>query len=141
MGLADCLSRFPIENMENEQPIDDELMVLTVECHTSVSHDKICRATSEDDKMTILKQVIAKGWPAERSDVPFVVLQYWEFRDELATYNGVVYRGERAWIPKILRKETLKVIHSSHAGNQRSTSRSRPHRVRTLSKQTTAMLK
>lgn len=45
-GLADCLSRFQVENLENELPIDGDLMLLTGECHTSVMYDKIYNKTN-----------------------------------------------------------------------------------------------
>ena len=39
---------------------------------------------------------------------------YWPFRDELNVQNGVLYRGQCIIIPKALRAELLKCIHSSH---------------------------
>lgn len=43
-------------------------------------------------------------------------MAYWDYRDELSTYNGSIYRGERTVIPKELRATTLKIIHNSHLG-------------------------
>ncbi|XP_060080243.1 uncharacterized protein LOC132559627 [Ylistrum balloti] len=91
-------------------------MVLTVEALSCGNHDTIAKATREDNQFKVLKQVICQGWPQDKGDVPFEALPFWDYRDELSTYNGVVYRGERVCIPTDLRAATLKTIHSSHLG-------------------------
>lgn len=115
VGLADCLSRLPLEGAIN-QSIDDELMVLTVDTLSCSNHEKIAQATKKDEQFQILKQVISTGWPKMKGGLPVEVMPFWDYRDELAVYNGVIYRGEKVCIPADLRQETLKVIHNSHLG-------------------------
>lgn len=73
----------------------------------------IAEATKRDDQLQMLK-VISDVWPDRRADAPIEVLQFRDFRNELSTYNGVIYRGERTVIPLELRSSTLKTIHNTH---------------------------
>jgi len=115
MGLADCLSRMPLS--ENaEQTMDDELMVLVAETLSCTNHDSIAKATAEDEQLQIVEQCVMKGWPETRNEVADEAKPFWEFRDELSVYNGVLYRGQRVCIPMSLRAETLKAIHKAHLG-------------------------
>ena len=115
MGLADCLSRLPLNEI-GSKVIDDELMVLRIDTLSCSNHEQIMQATLKDKQFQILKKVISDGWPAAKSEVPPEAMSFWDYRDELAVYNGVIYRGERVCIPAEMRAETLKLIHNSHLG-------------------------
>lgn len=95
MGLADCLSGLPLKET-GEMTIDDGI---------------IAEATHKDELLKILKQVISRGWPENRGDVPLEALPFWDYQE--STYNVVVYRGEKTCIHVLveLRLDTLKVIH------------------------------
>jgi hypothetical protein len=43
--------------------------------------------------------MIWRVWPESRHNVPPQAVSYWDDRDELSTYNGVVYSGEQTCIP------------------------------------------
>ena len=115
MGLADCLSRLPLSE-SGKQTMDDELMVLVTETLSCTSHDKIANATANDEQLQIVKQIVIAGWPETRNEVQDEAKPFWEYRDELSVYNGVLYRGQRVCIPVSLRAETLKAIHKAHLG-------------------------
>ena len=66
--------------------------------------------------MTALKQTILQGWPEERSHLPPLVHPYFAMRDELAVYDGIVFRGERVVVPASQRSILKERIHSSHLG-------------------------
>ncbi|KAH3774203.1 hypothetical protein DPMN_175578 [Dreissena polymorpha] len=55
MGLADCLSRMPL-NEEEKQTKDDELMVLVVGTFACTNHEKIANATAGDEQLQIVKK-------------------------------------------------------------------------------------
>ena len=40
-----------------------------------------------------------KDWPSEKSELPELIKPYWDIRDELSTYNGLVYKGLQLVIP------------------------------------------
>ncbi len=58
-----------------------------------------------------------KGWPADKNDSPLNIREYWPYRDELATENGLTYRGTCLIIPTKLRPEMVVRAHRSHLGN------------------------
>ena len=85
---------------------------------TSFRFRQIAQHTGTDDVLQELKTVILDGWPDFKEDTPLAVRDYWPFRDELHVQNGVLYRGQCIIIPKALRAELLKRIHSSHIGGE-----------------------
>ena len=91
LGLADWLSRFPAE--QGSRLLDDELMVCKVECIGYNKHDEWVTATRNDESLSATRKLIINGWPGEKSELPGLVKPYWDIRDELSTYNGLVYRG------------------------------------------------
>ena len=50
-------------------------------------------------------------------------MPYWNIRDELSTYNGIVFTGERIIIPESLRADILEILHKSHSGIVRTKQR------------------
>ena len=60
--------------------------------------------------------MIIEGWPEERSQLPSDMKPYWDFRDELSVYDGIIFKGERVVIPKDMQSEILHMIHYSHQG-------------------------
>ena len=56
------------------------------------------------------------GWPETKEDVPNNIHQYWNIRDELTVQDGVIYKGMKAVIPTILRKQMIAKAHKSHLG-------------------------
>ena len=53
------------------------------------------------------------------------VREYWPYRDELNTQNGIVYRGTRIIIPASMRREMTARAHRSHLGIQYTTTSAR----------------
>ena len=45
------------------------------------------------------------GWPAERRQAPPCICEYWNIRDEISAYDGILYRGERIIVPATLRSD------------------------------------
>ena len=125
IGLADCLSRLSQDGEPDDIQMDKELMVCKTDTLAFRWHDKIERATREDAELTTLKETIFNGWPDDRAKAPAVTLPYWSFRDQLSTYNGILYKGERIIIPQSLRQELLQVLHKSHTGIVKTKQRAR----------------
>ena len=124
IGLADCLSRLP--QASTEDPImDEELMICKVDSLAYNWHNEIEGATRNDADLTVLKRVIFHGWPESKGDVPLQVQPYWNARDQLTTYNGIIYNGERIVIPQAKRAELLKSLHRAHTGIVKTKQRAR----------------
>ena len=86
-------------------------------------HEKIANGTKHDKHLQIVMRFIMYGWPNCRANVPLAKLPYWNYRDELSLYDGVIFRGKRICIPKKIRSMMLKIIHSSHSGMVRGKQR------------------
>ena len=114
LGLADCLSR--LHQGPSEALMDDEMMVCPVDTVVCSQHSKFVEATKEDDELQQLRRVILTGWPKSKQKVPPAVSPYWDFRDELSTYNDLLFRGNRVIVPKSLQGEMVKLLHQSHMG-------------------------
>ena len=50
--------------------------------------------------------------------VPDDVKPFFCVRDEMAVYDGLIFKGERIVVPKSLRSTMKKEIHSSHIGRE-----------------------
>ena len=67
-------------------------------------------------KMKTLKCIIERGWPETKKETSGVMTHYFDMRDELAVTDGLVLRGERLVIPRKMRTQIKKDLHSSHIG-------------------------
>lgn len=85
---------------------------------TAFRFRQIVQHTETDDVLQELASVILSGWPDFKEDTPLAVREYWPFRDELSVQDGVLYRGQCVVIPKAMRSELLKRIHTSHIGGE-----------------------
>ena len=52
-------------------------------------------------------------------------LWYWNYRDEISTYDGIMFKGENVIVPKTMQREMLEIIHSSHLGMKKCKRRAR----------------
>ena len=81
---------------------------------------EIQQATSEDEILKDVINIIVKGWPAKKNDLHLNLHPYFHIRDELATQDGIVFTGPRAAIPANLRKKIREKLHVAHTGIQSS---------------------
>ena len=139
--LADMLSRAPSTRrkpsaMTSEQVfqssvekiIAEEVEAVDPRVHVNVSDtrvDEIRRSTASDATLQELMALVARGWPDERSRVPPSLKIYWAFRDLIATHNGILYKGECMFIPRVMQREMLTRLHSSHQGIEATLRRAR----------------
>ena len=61
---------------------------------------------------------MAHGWPSNKSQVPTALGHYYPLRDELAVYNGVVYKSHKVLIHIKLQSTMLKKLHHGHQGDE-----------------------
>ena len=65
--------------------------------------EEIRQETRADESMQVLTKVILQGWPDDmKSSVPPIALPYFNQRDELMVQNGLIFRGERVVVRKML---------------------------------------
>ena len=107
--FADTLSRAYL----NETIINTELLDINLveEVISDVQLERFATATKGDEVLSILQKVIVEGWPETRNQAPARVREYWNFRDELSVAKGLVLKGTKIVVPKVLRSEMLERIH------------------------------
>ena len=59
---------------------------------------------------------ILQGWPDDKNQVPQPLQAYWNYRDELAVQNDLIYKGAQVMIPHSMQAEMLHKIHANHFG-------------------------
>lgn len=89
----------------------------------SVTWDMVRVATSSDPCMLALMQMIEDGFPEERTAVPTELRPYYQFREGLASFDGVILYHDRIVIPPSLRGQVLQALHSAHQGVSQMCSR------------------
>ena len=67
-------------------------------------------------ELSVLLTVVLEGWPDTKAQVKPAAREYWNYRDELAVHDGVIFKGMRIVIPPSERPEMLRQIHSPHMG-------------------------
>ena len=65
--------------------------------------------------MQELWRIVQEGWPSHKAEVPDAVRLYFEFRDQMTTQDGLVFKGQVMVIPAALRTEMAK-CHATHIG-------------------------
>ncbi|KAL1398057.1 hypothetical protein pipiens_009259 [Culex pipiens pipiens] len=120
--IADALSR----DVNNPTPQKDEDLEVHVVLNVSKAWMKeIVTKTDEDATLRKLINTINAGWPIELEEADVELKPYWNFRDELSTYEGLIFKGDRLLIPETLRAKTLNLVHAGHFGIQSSIKRAK----------------
>lgn len=94
---------FAINVADNDNPIQDPLL------------KEVASATKEDSESQHLIKLIRSGWSKKHADQP-TYDKYRHFNDELTIEQDIIYKGQRAVIPKALQRKTLNLLHANHAG-------------------------
>lgn len=126
--VADTLSRKFLPDTFEELSDGVNVHVHTIMSAIPVSDrklDEIKAFTESESQFEVLADTIHNGWPDDRKDCPPVILDYWNFRDELSVINHVIMKGSRIVIPKGMRQTLLNSIHSGHMGIEKCQTRAR----------------
>ena len=146
-AAADAISRHPISDPKQLSLPDD---VATISCSQSLSairnyqqdEAEICSqssppvkviesvtwddvrvATTSDPLMSLLSQLIDDGFPDDRNNLHPDIRQYYQYRENLTTFDGVILYRDRLVIPPSLRDKVLSSLHSAHQGTSQMHSR------------------
>lgn len=124
MHIADTLSR----DCHNHKPTkDEEFEVLVILPITSQAMDRLRTSTEQDESLKLVRQYVQNGWPVEQHVIPAAVKPYWNFRDEISEYDGLMFKGKKVIIPNDQKVKTISQIHAGHQGIQRTLSAARDH--------------
>ena len=82
----------------------------------AVTREIVKEETAADRGLQQLIEEITSGFHNRLDDLPADVAKFWQYREGLYVVDGIVMLGERAVIPKKLRKEVLHNLHGAHQG-------------------------
>ena len=87
--------------------------------------NQIREETGKDPSLMALNKVVLGGWPSQKSGVPDEIRAYWDFRDEISVYDGVLLKSHQIIVPASLCPVLLQKIHKAHQGADTSIRRAR----------------
>ena len=122
--LADTLSRAAVATGDSEacEEFQEINMVLSV---SEERYEEFQKETKVDPELQAVLTMVRNGWPDTKQQVPLEARPYWTFRDEVATVDGLLFKGTRLIAPKVMRPEMLRQIHKSHLGIAKCRQRAR----------------
>ena len=122
--IADWLSRY--NHIEGkDRPIKDmDIQVDAIQSATDilecVSAAEMQQASTQDDYLQKLKNLIIAGWPDTKDMLHVDLKAYSSYRDELAVTDGVILKGRHIIIPINLRCQILEQLHTNHMGIEKN---------------------
>jgi hypothetical protein len=121
-GNADVLSRLPLgPDDEFQKGEGEESVVCTLEREIAsgwnAKQGQVKRVTAKDPVFIKVKTYIEGGWPMKCDDPELA--PYFRKREELHAERGLLWWARRVVIPKTLRAEILKSLHSGHFGRDK----------------------
>lgn len=120
--LADTLSRAHLSSSENARPRILQVHDFGV---PDVRLEEIRNESLQDQTMQTLMDVVLKGWPDHKSEIPHCILPYFDIRDTISVDQGILVKGESVIIPLALRTSIKQKLHSAHLGNDSMLRRAR----------------
>ena len=127
LWIADTLSRACVS--QDESPIcDSDYSIFSIE-NLPCSQRKLSELKEEtlkDMELNILKDTVLRGWPENKKEINPRITHYWNFRDEISYFEGLMLKGEKVIIPKSMQKNVIEQIHQkSHLGINKCISRAK----------------
>ena len=120
IGLADALSRINPCVGDTIKGLDVTVHEMHLQINASPNRIRQIRdETVKDPALSVLKDCIMKGFPEKRQSCPPLILEYWNYRDELHCADGVIMKGDRVVVPKSLQADALEQIHYAHQGTEK----------------------
>ena len=126
---ADAMSRHPSGDPEQLMLTDDvastwdNLYINSVGSSElkAVTLEKVRVATTSE--LHTLTELIDCGFPNHRNEMPEPLRDFFQFRDDLSTSDGIILYKDRVVIPPSLRQDVLSTLHAAHQGTTSMTSR------------------
>ena len=134
--FSDAVSRKPNKYAEiaslglmGEEDLLEESYVTAiaddVDRFVAVTWERVREESLVDPEITALVQIIRKGFPATKKEMPSGTAEFWDVRDELLVSDGVALYMDRVVIPQRLRTKVISNLHSAHQGTSGMCARAR----------------
>ena len=119
LEVADALSRAPVGQVPGQPSEQGDLETVCAVVEVQLTDRKMTpvrQATSADQTLLKVQELIKNGWPSDKKGLPPEVIPYFHLRDELACEDGIIFKADRCVIPRTLREDILEEIHRPHLG-------------------------
>ena len=115
-SMTEFLNSIRCDEPTDSSTEEDVLAMVTAALNTieAVTWNKVKEATNSDSTMLLLLNTIEGGFPSSRNSVPDELKDYFQFRENLWSIDGVVLYNERIVIPPTLRPAILDALHAAH---------------------------
>ena len=121
-SIADALSRVdPLSPEPQDAKQMDAIPVHQITNAIPATNNRLDRtriATTADPTLNQLRHYIFHGWPVQKRQLPEPVQHYWNYREELAIENGLIFKAHRLVIPTSQRAKYLRHLHTGHLGEE-----------------------
>ena len=110
--IADTLSRAFVDT-------DDRPHIMCIDALQHIPGtrlEEVREATSVDPTMMKLLHTIVNGWPKKKEQAQPELKPYYDMRDVLSHQDGIIVKGEAILVPKALRNDMKKRLHTAHLG-------------------------
>ena len=114
--LTETLAAFRISETEPDEMEDMIATNSRIDNIRAITWDIIKKATSNDDLMLQLINLIKQGFPTSNDKLPPHLRTFWDHRNNLHTNDNVVLFNNRVVVPSCLRQEVLQSLHAAHQG-------------------------
>ena len=120
--IADTLSRAPLPNVLEP---DDSARVVLIHNVAQIAllnsdTELLKKETKADAVLSVLKKNILEGFPNSKDQLNALLSPYWSFKEQLSCSGGLIFKDYCVIIPCALRKATLKQLHKSHMGMEKT---------------------
>lgn len=113
--IADTMSRaYLAEECDNQ--IEQEIVRICDVLANNTVKEEMVKATAADATLQAIVQMIRNGWPNKRNLLPNAIKPFWNVKDDLCEYDGLLFKGDQMVIPSTMIPSTLKEIHNGHMG-------------------------
>ena len=122
--VADATSRNPsATDSDDEIDLEDDMLEVAllstlrsgIAKIRAVTWDLVREEMKADENMKLLLDLVTKGFPEKRQDMPPNLKEYWGY-NSIYVLDGVILCNERVLIPPKLRNEILMNLHAAHHG-------------------------
>ena len=134
LHTADALSRsdgvMNIASVTAEAELTEETNHYVDAVVTSLPVSQTCleqirHECKHDEQMIQVINYTLAGWPVTRRQCTVVARPFFNVKDELSVYKGIVFKGSQIVIPYTLQKDMLSKIHEGHLGETKCKNRAR----------------
>ena len=133
-NAPDTLSRNPVHEPQTQEALAEHdegsdpamsIQEIRAVITDSLRIQDLRRQANNDEEYKLLQEIVLKGFPEHRSQIPEACKPYWSARHHLTVEDDLITHGCCLLIPRKMRRYVLSQLHESHQGSVRTKQRAR----------------